>query len=377
MPVVYGNKSVFDAAVERIEYIFDEFDNIVVDCSGGKDSTVILNLALRVAERRGRLPLPVLFVDQEAEWDCTISYVKEVMYDDRVKPYWMQIPFRIFNATSADQEWLHAWEPGKQWIREKDPISIKKNPTPTDRFADLFKECGKWIFNNERHAHLAGVRCEESPARRQGLTIYSTYKWITWGKKEDPKRDQYAFYPLYDWTYRDIWKAIHDEGWAYCKLYDYMYQYGVPVVDMRVSNVTHETAVKNLYFLQEIEGDLWSRLTNRVQGVSTVKHLQKDWDAPIDLPFMFDSWAEYRDHLLENLVTDPAHRETMRGHIKSDMENYLPEIHDKLIKLHIKMILANDYHSTKRTTFAAAHGRLSRNHKAKRTKRNQELGFEP
>jgi predicted phosphoadenosine phosphosulfate sulfurtransferase len=60
-----------------------------------------------------------------------------------------------------------------------------------------------------------------------GLTSYLTYKDITWGKYENRKLEHYVFYPLYDWSYTDIWKAIFDHGWSYCRLYDYMYQYGV------------------------------------------------------------------------------------------------------------------------------------------------------
>ncbi|MEK6532023.1 MAG: hypothetical protein AABZ23_05990 [Deltaproteobacteria bacterium] len=47
---ILGEKNVFDAAIERIEFLFDEFENIVVFISGGKDSTVVLGLTLMVAE---------------------------------------------------------------------------------------------------------------------------------------------------------------------------------------------------------------------------------------------------------------------------------------------------------------------------------------
>ena len=377
MPVVYGNRSVWDVALDRIRYIFDEFENVVVNFSGGKDSTVTLYLALIVAEEKGRLPLPVMFIDQEAEWDCTIDYIRIVMSDPRVKPLWLQVPFRIFNATSGTEPWLTAWEPGKEdiWIRQKEDVSIKKNPTKTDRFAELFKEVGNWYFKGKRYAHLAGVRAEESPARRTGLTAYATYKWITWGKVEDKKKDQYVFYPLYDWSYKDIWKAIHDNGWEYCKLYDYMYQYGTPVSDMRVSNVTHETAVKNLYFLQEVEADLWNRLTKRLSGINTAGRLKHDWGKPDTLPPMFKDWREYRDHLLENLVQDPDAKAIMRKHVKADEEQYLPEIMDKVAAMHIDMILKNDYFGTKRDTFRAANAKFRRNCNARLTKRDQVLGI--
>ena len=37
---IYKNKNVYDAAIERLNFIFDEFDKICVSFSGGKDNRV-------------------------------------------------------------------------------------------------------------------------------------------------------------------------------------------------------------------------------------------------------------------------------------------------------------------------------------------------
>jgi predicted phosphoadenosine phosphosulfate sulfurtransferase len=108
----------FDAALERIRFLFDEFPVVVATISGGKDSTVIYNLALRVAREKGRLPLPVFFIDQEAEWTSTIDTVREIMYSPDVKPLWFQMPIYIENATSFDVKYLKCWDPEAEedWI---------------------------------------------------------------------------------------------------------------------------------------------------------------------------------------------------------------------------------------------------------------------
>ena len=40
------NKSVLDLAYERLNNVFDQFDTVSVSFSGGKDSTICLNLTL-------------------------------------------------------------------------------------------------------------------------------------------------------------------------------------------------------------------------------------------------------------------------------------------------------------------------------------------
>ena len=199
-----------------------------------------------------------------------------------------------------------------------------------------------------------------------GLTVYSTYKHITWGAKKDVKRGHYVFHPLYDWSYTDIWKAIHEGGWDYCHLYDREYQYGIPVIDMRVSNVNHEPALRNLFFMQEFEPKTWNRITQRLAGLHAVAQLRSRFiAAPKELPVMFSSWQEYRDHRLENLITDPKIRGTMRKQFASNDRNFSEVIHHKLWRQHIACILSNDYHGTKLNTFVAANGKYLKGGKFK------------
>jgi predicted phosphoadenosine phosphosulfate sulfurtransferase len=348
---IYQSYDVYEAAKERINYLFDEFDVVGATCSGGKDSTVTLNLVIEVARKRGRLPIPILFIDQESEWQGTIDYVRDIMNRPEVVPIWLQIPFKLANSTSFEKNWLQCWEVGKEeeWMRKKEPDSLKENIYGTDRFTLLFDAVVTQHFPGQSVAMCGGVRAEESPGRRHSLTQGSKYRHITYGKKHDKKSKKYAIYPIYDWSYRDVWKYIHDNKLPYCRIYDLMYQHGVTVPSMRISSLCHETAVNALHFLQEVEPVTWERLTKRLQGINTFKHLNKDSNkVPKTLPTAFSCWLEYRDYLTTFLVTNEDQRKKYfkkwnQMDVKYADMHYIEVMH----RAQIASILVNDYHMTK------------------------------
>jgi len=276
------------------------------------------------------------------------------MYRDDVEPLWFQFPLRIFNGTSHKQDWLQCWEPGGNWIHDKDPISIKENHYGTDRFADILTKISLVDYPDKKVAKIAGVRAEESPRRLLGLTNAACYRDITWGRVESKKLDHYTFYPLYDWSYTDIWKAIFDNGWEYCKLYDYMYGYGIRTNEMRVSNVHHETAIKSLFFMQEIEPKTWNKVVKRLEGINTAKHMKNDLlEPPEKLPYMFDSWQEYRDYLAQHLLDGKSQDIFIKNFKRMDQtyELMTDTGKEKMYKAQISAMLVNDYHLTKLKNF--------------------------
>ena len=352
---IFNSQNVFDASLDMIRYLFDEFENVVVGYSGGKDSTIILNLALQVAKEKDRLPLPVLFIDQEAEWQGTIDMVKKVMYNKDVKPYWFQIPMVMTNNASSFERYSYIWKKGAEdkFIHPLDEISIKENKYGTDRFHQLFAAIFKGEFKGTKSCYISGVRTEESPKRLMSLTHNLTYKWITWGKILDKGNEHYTFYPIYDWNYTDVWKAIHDNGWEYNRIYDEMYRHGNTISEMRISNLHHETAIQSLLLVQEIEPETWQKLSNRIQGANTIKHLKFDsFVCPEELPPMFESWKEYALHLSETIIQEQSNRDALMKKIDSCKDIYTgDEISRIFYRTIINTILSSDWDFTKIANF--------------------------
>ena len=352
-------KNVKEAAYERVERLFNDFENVVVGFSGGKDSTCVLNIALDIAEKLNRLPLPVLFIDQEAEWQGTIDYVSEVMNDPRVKPYWFQMPMVITNNASSYNRYSYCWDENEkdEWIHPKSDISIKENKYGTDRFHDLFEKIFKVEFGDKRSCYISGVRTEESPKRFVALTHNLTYQDITWGKALNAKLDHYTFYPIYDWSYTDVWKYINENGFSYNKIYDEMYRHGVKLNDMRISNLHHETAIQALLLVQEIEPATWNKIASRIDGASSIKHIKTDsFRCPKELPYMFDSWEEYAIHLANNIIQEDKNKQTLFKLIEKEKAIYTDDlIQENFFKSVINTILSSDWDLTKIDNWRISH----------------------
>ena len=353
--------TVLEEARKRMRYIFQEFERVVVNSSGGKDSTVILELALEEAKRLNRLPLEVMFIDQEGELEHTIDYMHRLQERPEIKLYWYQIPIKINVSSNTTEKFLYCWgeEYKDVWIREKEPNSIKENVycSADTYFNDLFINIALKDFTSEGGtAYIAGVRAEEASKRLQGLTKGNVYKGITWGKTL--KSNIYTLYPLYDWSTSDVWKYIYDTGCDYNKIYDLMFSIGLPTKDMRVSSLFHENSIFSFSYLAQLERDNWNKITNRIIGANTVKVSKQFYKCPDKLPYMFKTWREYAIHLFNTLV-----EEDMKEFYFKKLKNFEARAEEKAKKYKdeglmdvfwttvCNTILKNDYVFTQITNF--------------------------
>ena len=85
----YIGKSVLDAAKERVSYTFDNFENIFISFSGGKDSSTMFHLVMEEAKKRNRV-VGVMLIDFEAQYKKTIEHAEIMfeMYKDHTDRDW-------------------------------------------------------------------------------------------------------------------------------------------------------------------------------------------------------------------------------------------------------------------------------------------------
>lgn len=73
----YLNLNVYEAFQQRLMFLFEEFDNIFVSFSGGKDSGLLLNLVLDFQKKYyPHRKIGVFHQDFEAQYSETTKYIE-------------------------------------------------------------------------------------------------------------------------------------------------------------------------------------------------------------------------------------------------------------------------------------------------------------
>ncbi len=285
MKRAYGKDTVYDAAMERLKFIFEEFDNIFVSFSGGKDSGLLLNLVIDY--RNANYPEKVIGVfhqDFEAQYTLTTEYVERsfdrLEKERGVELYWVCLPMATRTAVSSYEMFWYPWDDTKQsaWVRPmpRRPyvINLKNNPISTYRYRmhqeDLAKQFGRWYkqsHGNGKTVCLLGIRTDESLQRYSGIVNkrygYKETCWIT-----SQFKDVWAASPIYDWSVSDVWHAIATFDYDYNRLYDMYYKAGLSVDRMRVASPFNDSAKDSLNLYRVIDPTIWAKLVGRVRGAN-------------------------------------------------------------------------------------------------------------
>ncbi|MGB2063569.1 MAG: phosphoadenosine phosphosulfate reductase [Marinomonas gallaica] len=271
-------KNVLDAAKERIEFVFDNFERVYLSFSAGKDSTVMMHLVADEARKRG-VKFGCLIVDLEGQYKLTIEHAKAMFdeYSDVIELYWCCLPISLRNAVSVyEPQWI-CWDDDRKsdWIRE-----LPENAIHSEDYFDFFEkgmefedfvpQFGEWYSQGKTTACLVGIRTDESLNRFR--TIASKTKTSFGGVQWTTKVTENVFnaYPIYDWRTEDIWKYHgHFPHKRHNELYDWMHKAGLSIHLQRICQPYGDDQRRGLWLFHLIEPETWAKVVARVNGANS------------------------------------------------------------------------------------------------------------
>jgi len=278
--------NVLQAAQQRIDFIFDNFEKIYVSFSAGKDSTVALHLMATEARKRNR-KIGVMVVDLEAQYGVTMAHGKRCidLWADVIDLYWVCLPIHLRNAVSVYEPFWLCWDPDVRgaWVREMPEWAIgdeKYFPFfhRGMEFEEFVPEFGEWYSEGKTCACVVAIRTDESLNRFRTIALSKkeTFRSLRWTSKITDH--VYNAYPIYDWKAADLW-TFHakNKHLPHNQLYDLMYRAGVPMGYMRICQPYGDDQRRGLWLFHLIEPQTWSRVVARVNGANGGATYIQEW----------------------------------------------------------------------------------------------------
>ncbi len=279
----YGTEDVYEALQRRLEFIFEEFDNIYLSFSGGKDSGLLLNLTMDFQKKYyPKKRIGVFHQDFEAQYSVTTEYIERTFkrLEKEAELYWVCLPMATRTALSSYEMFWYPWDDTKKeaWVRELPKhdyvIHLENNPITTYHYRmhqeDLAKQFGRWYrisHGNQKTVCLLGMRADESLQRYSGfLNKKYGYKNECWISKQF--KNVWCASPMYDWNLEDVWHANYLFNYDYNRLYDLYHMAGLKASQMRVASPFNDYSKDSLNLYRVLDPEIWAKLVGRVQGAN-------------------------------------------------------------------------------------------------------------
>lgn len=282
--------SCVDAARERIKHVYDTFDTVCVQFSGGKDSSAALYLAKEIHEERGLGPVKVIFRDEEMVSPLVIDYVTKISNYDWVDMEWYCLPYVSKIWVLGRRESVLLWDAK----RMEEGLLVRPIPEnaitgfhfgldhrdSVPEHVDYYTMQGK----KGRVAFITGVRASESMIRYRSCVqkLHESYIVTPFGSKKGiPMKFAKV---IYDWQIDDVFKYLSDNNADYCEYYDLAALTGS---NTRVGIPLHPVAIRRIGDLVATEPEFYDRLYECFPQIDA----QRRWWADFDMEKVIEDFA--------------------------------------------------------------------------------------
>ncbi len=281
-----------DAARQRIRHVYDTFDTVCVQFSGGKDSTAVMYLAKEVHEERGLGPVKVIFRDEEMVSPSVVDYVERVRNYDWVDMEWYCLPYPaevwVLGTRVTTLLWSNARKELGRLVRDIPPWAITGESFGLTHDVSLPEQTDYYTMQGKHGnvAFITGVRASESMVRYRSCVqklhesyIVTPYKL----KRGIPLKFAKV---IYDWNTNDVFKYIIEEhGAEFCEYYEMAAMTGS---NTRVGIPLHSVAIRRIGDVVATEPEFYDRLFECFPEIES----QRRWWPDFDIEKLISQYSE-------------------------------------------------------------------------------------
>lgn len=339
-----------DAARERMRHIYNTFDTVCVQFSGGKDSTAVLYLAKEIHEERGLGPVKVIFRDEEMVSPLVLKFVEEVRGYDWVDMEWYALPTLQEVWVLGRRETILLWDP----VRAEEGRLVRSLPEhaicaedfglpldmPLPKMIDYYTMQGKVGMT----AFIMGVRANESMIRYRSCVQKLHENYIVRPYRLSKTVPLRFAKPIYDWTTNDVMKFITVEhGANYCEYYDLAEMIGG---NARVGIPLHSVAIRRIGDLVDTEPDFFDQLYECFPEIDAQRRLWPDFDIEgMIANYAADAWDGVRRCIAENML-DPLLTHEAKAYAAAYRRKWATDQWSYPIDWLIRTLLLNEFSAT-------------------------------
>ena len=216
----YLDVDVVTAARERVEHIYDLFDNTVVMFSGGKDSLACLTLIHDFHDKWDLGPITAVFRHEEVINPSVVEFVEGFRHLDWLNLYWFCLPSLNSKFSMGKRDSYVEWDPNREWVGEQPEWAITAEDLglPTDGSFSQYNVddvIAGYLGLKGKVAHITGVRASESLVRFRSVTQKLNENYISSIEGNASSRVKLCK-PIYDWETEDVLKFLVDSDVEWC-----------------------------------------------------------------------------------------------------------------------------------------------------------------
>lgn len=326
----YINQTVLEAARQRIAHVYDVFDSVVVAFSGGKDSLALLHLVYDHALRLGRLPVDVIFRDEELIPDSVVDFVNEYRQKSWVRMRWYCYPMESQTWVLGTHGTYAQWGEDRRdsWVRQPPPWALRPPPGDIRLYQQNTMDDVLAAPYPGRTAFMMGIRASESLVRYRSVVNKLNENYICKpGGGNNPR--VFSVKPVYDWEENDVMKFLGESGIRWSSIYDAQHLAGNK---LRVATPVHVDAAKRFHYWRTQDPDFYQRVVDSFPEMTLQERYHADFDRDaIARPYLHDGFNGCRRYIMDH-ITEPDARQMAQDRLQEflmlslkDPAGYSPE----------------------------------------------------